>query len=60
LKKFKEAEKELGKLAEGNLKGNFPEWINPLNKKMYGKFQAWSAGAYIWAYESLKAKKVLI
>lgn len=60
LKRFNEAEKELKKLAEANLKGNFPEWINPLNKKMYGKYQAWSAGAYIWAYESLKKKKVLI
>lgn len=60
IKKFKEAEKELMKLAEGNLKGNFPEWINPINKKKYGEFQAWSAGTYIWAYESLKQKKVLI
>jgi len=60
LKKFKEAEKELEKLAEVNLKGNFPEWVNPLNKKMYGKLQAWNAGTYILAYESLKKKKVLI
>jgi len=60
LKRFKEAEKELVKLAEANLKGNFPEWINPLNKKMNGKFQAWDAGTYILAYESLKKKKVLI
>jgi glycogen debranching enzyme len=60
LKKFKEAEKELGRLAEVNLKGNFPEWINPINKKMYGEMQAWSAGTYILAYESLKKKRVLI
>jgi len=60
LKKFKEAEKQLEKLAEANLKGNFPEWINPLNKKMYGKMQAWNAGTYILAYESLKKKRVLI
>jgi len=60
LKKFKDAERELQKLAEANLKGNFPEWINPLNKKMYGKFQAWNAGTYILAYESLKKKRVLI
>ncbi len=60
LKKFKEAKKELTKLAESNLKGNFPEWINPLNKKMYGELQAWNAGTYILAYESLKKKKVLI
>jgi hypothetical protein len=50
----------LEKLAEGNLKGNFPEWINPITKKMYGKYQAWSAGTYIWAYECLKKKRVLI
>lgn len=60
VKRFKEAEKELMKLAEANLKGNYPEWINPLNKRTYGKYQAWSAGTYIAAYESLKAKKVLI
>jgi len=60
LKNFKEAEKELKKLAEVNLKGNFPEWVNPLDKKMYGKLQAWSAGTYILAYESLKKKRVLI
>lgn len=60
VKRFKEAEDELIKLAEANIKGNFPEWINPINKRMYGKYQAWSAGVYIWAYESLKAKKVLI
>ncbi|HPD81604.1 MAG TPA: glycoside hydrolase 100 family protein [Candidatus Pacearchaeota archaeon] len=60
VKKFKEAEEELMKLAEANIKGNYPEWINPLNKKMYGKYQAWSAGMYIWAYESLKKRKVLI
>jgi len=60
LKKFKEAEQELKKLAEINLKGNFPEWIDPTNKKMHGKLQAWDAGMYILAYESLKKKKVLI
>jgi glycogen debranching enzyme len=61
IKEFKEAEIELKKLAESNLKGNlFPEWINPITKKTHGVFQAWSAGAYILAYESLKKKKVLI
>lgn len=60
VKKFKEAEEELMKLAEANIKGNYPEWINPLTKRMYGKYQAWSAGTYIAAYESLKAKRVLI
>lgn len=60
LKKFKEAEAELKKLAEANLNGDFPEWIDPINKKMHGKLQAWNAGMYILAYESLKKKKVMI
>jgi len=60
LRKFKEAENELKKLAQANLRGNFTEWIDPVNKKTHGKLQAWSAGAYILAYESLKKKKVLI
>jgi len=60
LNKFKKAESELKKLAEANLKGEFPEWINPLNKKMHGKLQAWNAGTYILAYESLKKKRVLM
>ena len=60
LKKYDEAEKELKKLAEANLRGNFPEWINSVDKKMNGQMQAWDAGTYIFAYESLKKKKVLI
>jgi len=60
LRKFKEAETELKKLAEANIRGNFPEWINPLNKKTYGIWQAWNAGMYIAAYESFKKKKCLI
>ncbi len=60
-KKFKEAEKELQKLAEANLKGNlFPEWIDPITKKTHGRLQAWDAGTFILAYKSLKKKKVLI
>ncbi len=60
IKMFKQAEKELTKLAESNLKGNlFPEWIHPKTKKTHGKLQAWSAGTYIWAYNSLKKKKVI-
>jgi len=60
LKKFKEAETELKNLAESNIRGNFPEWFNSLNKKAYGMLQAWDAGMYIAAYESLKKKKVLL
>jgi glycogen debranching enzyme len=60
LKKFEKAEKELKKIAEGNLEGNFPEWIHPKTKKSFGKWQAWEAGMYVLAYESLKKKRVLI
>ena len=60
LNKFKKAEDEIKKLAEANLKGDFPEWINPLRKDSHGRFQAWDAGMYILAYESLKKKKVLL
>jgi len=61
MKKFKQAKQELEKLAEANLKGNsFPEWIDPITKKTYGELQAWSAGMYILAYQSIKKKKVLL
>lgn len=61
IKDFKNAEKELELLAESNLKGNqFPEWIDPILKKTYGKLQAWSAGTYMLAYNSLKKRRVLI
>lgn len=60
LGKFKEAEKELEKLSERNLNGNFPEWTNPITKEHHGSLQAWEAGMYILAYKSLKKGKVLI
>jgi len=61
MKKFKQAEKELEKLAEANLKGNvFPEWIHPKTKKTHGVLQAWGAGTFLLAYHSLKRKKVLL
>ena len=60
LRKFKEAEKELTKLAERNLEGNFPEWTHPKTKQHFGKLQAWEAGMYLLAYKSLMEKKVLI
>lgn len=59
-KKFKEAEKELTKLAESNLKGNFPEWLDGKTGKPYGKDQAWDAGMYILAYKSLKKRRILL
>jgi glycogen debranching enzyme len=61
VKRFREARRELEKLAEANLKGNlFPEWIDPKDKKTHGQLQAWSAGTYMWAYNSLKKKKVIM
>ena len=60
LKKYEKAKEEIKKLAKANLDGNFPEWIDPLTKEPYGKLQAWNAGVYILAYESLKKKQVLL
>jgi glycogen debranching enzyme len=60
LKKFDEAKKALTLLAERNLSGDFPEWTNPLTKKHFGYHQAWEAGMYILAYESLDQGKVLL
>jgi len=60
LKKLKKAENELKKLAEANLNGNFPEWINPVTKESHGKMQAWNAGMFILAYESLRKRRVLL
>ncbi len=60
LKQFKKAEAELQKLAESNLKGNFPEWVHPFTKESYGSLQAWDAGIYILAYESLDKRRVLL
>ena len=58
LKMFKEAEKELTKLAEANMRENsFPEWIDPISRDTHGIYQAWSAGTYIWAYNCLKKKR---
>ena len=60
LRKFKEAEIELNKLAERNLKGNFPEWTHPKTKQHFGKLQGWEAGMYLLAYRSFMKKKVLL
>ncbi|MFH1376556.1 MAG: glycoside hydrolase 100 family protein [Candidatus Woesearchaeota archaeon] len=61
LKKYKEAKKELEKLADANLRSNsFPEWINPISRETHGVLQAWSAGTYMWAYNSLKKKRVIL
>ena len=56
-RKFAEAEKQLKKLAEANMKlgGNFSEWLNgKTGKPSKSGNQAWNAGMYILAYNSLK------
>lgn len=68
MKRFDEAEKQLEKLAEANLQGNgsFWEWLDgktglpEKEKTRVCKNQAWSAGAYVYAYKSVQAKKYLI
>jgi len=59
LKKFEEAETELKRLAKSNLTGQFPEWIDPITTRHHGCLQAWNAGLYIAAYNSLKRRRVL-
>lgn len=68
MRRFREAEKQLEKLAEANMKnkGNFVEWLHGLTGKI-GKseagvesYQGWNAAMYIVAYESLKKRRVLI
>ena len=63
MKMFDEAERELEKVAEANSKldWNFSEWIHGKSKiASDGGIQAWNAGAYILAYESLMKKEVLL
>jgi glycogen debranching enzyme len=60
LKQFKEAKIELEKLAKRNINGNFPEWSDPITCKHYGRLQAWEAGMYLLAYESLKKGNILL
>ena len=65
--RFSEAERQLMKLAEVNRLGGqgreweFNEWCDGLTgRPMRMAGQAWSAGMYIYAYESLKKKAVPI
>ena len=59
--KIEEAEEQLEKLAEANLKGNFSEWLDGKSgAPSKDENQAWNAGTYILTYHSLGKKKVLI
>ena len=64
---IKEAEIQLKKLAEANMKSNFGEWLNGktgISGESYSGSQegnqAWNAGMYVLAYESLLKGKVLL
>ena len=56
---------ELNNLAEANKLGKngeweFNEWLDGRSGEPKGAvYQAWSAGAYLYAYECVKRKKVL-
>jgi glycogen debranching enzyme len=60
----KEAEEMLQKLASANKKGKsheweFNEWLHGITGEPMGReFQAWSAGMYIFAFESVKQKSI--
>jgi glycogen debranching enzyme len=63
--RFREAREQLIKLAEANRLGKYEEW--EFNEWLHGKYglplgaekQAWSAGMYIYAYESLRRKNLI-
>ncbi len=64
MKKYQQAEKELANLAWANIQKlngyEFNEWLDGRTGKPKGEpCQGWSAGAYIYAYECVKRKKVL-
>ncbi|MCX6795969.1 MAG: hypothetical protein NTW06_00540 [Candidatus Falkowbacteria bacterium] len=70
MKKYKEAQNELEKLAKANLKKlivrnmkadyEFNEWLDGRTGLPAGEpYQAWSAGTYLYAYECVKRKKVI-
>ncbi|MCR4369457.1 MAG: hypothetical protein NUV67_06135 [archaeon] len=61
-KRFSDAEAALESLAKANSLGkkldwDFNEWIHPITGEPEGgRFQAWSAGGYLLAYEAVKRK----
>jgi hypothetical protein len=74
LKKFGKEKRELELLAKANMKKSddpkwklkkddfgFQEWLHGVSGKVRGgsnPYQAWSAGTYVWAHESVKKKSV--
>ena len=65
MKKHRQAEKALEKLAELNMLGasrewEFNEWFHGETAKAMGNpHQAWSASMYIYAYEAVRRKKAI-
>ena len=63
--RVKEAEFQLGKLAEANMQnnGNFAEWLHGKTGRIgrteakVDSFQGWNAAMYIAAYDSVKKKR---
>jgi len=66
MKRYAKAKKELEFLAQANKNGvklewEFNEWLDGKTGKPKGSpYQAWNAGSYIFAYHSVKEKKVKI
>mgnify|MGYP000272583276 CR=1 FL=1 len=61
--RIEDAERALFEVAKGNKlrDWNFSEWVHGKSgEASVGGIQAWNAGAYILAYESLKREKVLL
>ncbi len=62
-KRYDLAEKKMESLARANRLGkrfewDFNEWIHPISGKAEGgRYQAWSAGGYLLAYEAVKRRK---
>ena len=66
-KRLDEAEAQLERLARANRLGtkgmdwDFNEWVHPVSGKASGgRHQAWSAGAFLMAYECVKRGKNLL
>ena len=61
-KMFDEAKKQLEKVAEANLlNDNFSEWLHgKTGEPSKGGGQGWNAGTFVLAFESLKARRILI
>ncbi len=63
--RFKQAQKELENLAHANKIGRerdweFNEWLDGITGMPKGAvYQAWTAGAYLFAHECVKKKKVI-